>query len=139
VRFQQHRDVSCHQVVFPARQGVEGNARHSARNISLLPSWSDKGLISTPVLKYADTRQPTRGCPPALGLTERITTPHAKKLICYKVLHKALNLGQVLWKESSPGMPATIRSRTFRLPACYLSTQKLKYDLYGRGFSKKGC
>jgi hypothetical protein len=84
-------------------------------------------------------RQPTRGCPPALGLTERITTPHAKKLICYKILHKASNLGQVLWKELSPGMPATIRSRTFRPPACYLSTQKLKYDLYGKGCSKTGC
>ena len=24
----------------PARQGAEGNARHSDRNVSLLPSWS---------------------------------------------------------------------------------------------------
>jgi len=39
-RFQQHRDASCHQVSFPARQGAEGNSRHSDRNISLFPSWS---------------------------------------------------------------------------------------------------
>ena len=32
-RFQQHRDVSCYQVFFPARQGAEGNSRHSDRNI----------------------------------------------------------------------------------------------------------
>jgi len=32
--------VSCHQVVFPARQGAEGNSRHSDRTISLFPSWS---------------------------------------------------------------------------------------------------
>jgi len=40
-QFQQHRDASCHQVFFfPARQGAEGNSRHSDRNISLCPSWS---------------------------------------------------------------------------------------------------
>jgi len=27
-RFQQHRDASCHQLFFPARQGTEGNSRH---------------------------------------------------------------------------------------------------------------
>ena len=32
-RFQQHRDASCHQLFFPARQGVEGNSCHSKRNI----------------------------------------------------------------------------------------------------------
>ena len=33
-RFQQHGDASCHQVFFfPARQRVEGNSRHSDRNI----------------------------------------------------------------------------------------------------------
>jgi len=32
-RFQQHGDASCHQVFFPARQGAEGNLRHSGRNI----------------------------------------------------------------------------------------------------------
>ena len=26
--------------LFPARQGAEGNSRHSHRNISLVPSWS---------------------------------------------------------------------------------------------------
>ena len=31
--FQQHRDASCHQVFFPARQGAEGNLRHSDRNV----------------------------------------------------------------------------------------------------------
>jgi len=39
-RFQQHWDASCHQVFFPARQGAEGNSRHSDRNNSLFPSWS---------------------------------------------------------------------------------------------------
>jgi len=39
-RFQQNWDASCHQVSFPARQGAEGNSRHSDRNISLFPSWS---------------------------------------------------------------------------------------------------
>jgi len=40
-RFQQHRDESCHQVsFFSARQGPEGNSRHSDINISLFPSWS---------------------------------------------------------------------------------------------------
>ena len=49
-RFQQHRDASCHQVFFfPARQGAEGNSRHSDRNISLFPSWLGWGLISTPI------------------------------------------------------------------------------------------
>jgi len=44
---------------FPARQGAEGNSRHSERNISLFHSWSSYELISTPVqlvqmyLKYA--------------------------------------------------------------------------------------
>ena len=39
-RFQQHRDASCHQDVFPLqRQGAEGNSRHYDRNISLFPSW----------------------------------------------------------------------------------------------------
>ena len=32
-RFQQHGDASCHQVFFRARQGAEGNSRHSDRNI----------------------------------------------------------------------------------------------------------
>ena len=40
VRFQQHRDASCHQVSFPARQGAEGNSHNSDKNLSLLPSWS---------------------------------------------------------------------------------------------------
>jgi len=35
--------------LFPARQGAEGNSRHSGRNISLFPSWSGYRLISTPV------------------------------------------------------------------------------------------
>jgi len=41
-RFQQHRDASCYQVPppTPARQGDEGNSRHSDRNISLFPSCS---------------------------------------------------------------------------------------------------
>jgi len=34
VRFQQHRDASCHQVFFPARQITEGNSRHCDRNIT---------------------------------------------------------------------------------------------------------
>jgi len=33
----------------PARQGAEGNSRHSNRNISFFPSWLGSGLISTPV------------------------------------------------------------------------------------------
>ena len=33
VRFQRHRDASYHQVFFSARQGAEGNSRHSDRNI----------------------------------------------------------------------------------------------------------
>jgi len=32
-RFQQHRDASYHQVLFPAMRGAEGNSRHSDRNI----------------------------------------------------------------------------------------------------------
>ena len=28
------------KLYFPARQGAEGNSRHSDRNISLFPSWS---------------------------------------------------------------------------------------------------
>ena len=33
-RFQQHRDAGCHRVFsLPARQGAEGNSRHSDRNI----------------------------------------------------------------------------------------------------------
>ena len=32
-QFQHHQDMSCHQVSFPARQGAEGNSRHSERNI----------------------------------------------------------------------------------------------------------
>jgi len=32
-RFQQHRDASCHQFFFSARQGAKGNLRHSGRNI----------------------------------------------------------------------------------------------------------
>ena len=39
-RIQQHGDSSCHQDFFPAKQGAEGNSRHSDRNISLFPSWS---------------------------------------------------------------------------------------------------
>jgi len=34
---------------FPARQGAEGNSRHSVRKISLFPSSSGWELISTPV------------------------------------------------------------------------------------------
>jgi len=48
-RFQQHRDATCHQVLFLARQGADGDSRHSDRNITLFPSWSGQGLISTPV------------------------------------------------------------------------------------------
>ena len=41
-RFQQHRVGSCHQVYLPpARQGEEGNSRHSERNIrEYSPSYS---------------------------------------------------------------------------------------------------
>jgi len=35
---------------FPTRQGAEGNSHNSGRNVSLFPSWSGKGLISTHVL-----------------------------------------------------------------------------------------
>jgi len=34
---------------FFARQGAEGNSHHCESNISLFPSWSGQGLISTPV------------------------------------------------------------------------------------------
>jgi len=34
-RFQQHGDASCHQIFFLARQGAEGNSRHSDRIITL--------------------------------------------------------------------------------------------------------
>jgi len=37
------------KLFFLARQGAEGNSCHSDRNISLFPSWSGYGLISTPV------------------------------------------------------------------------------------------
>jgi len=33
----------------PTRQDAEANSHHSDRNISLFPSWSGKGLTSTPV------------------------------------------------------------------------------------------
>ena len=33
-QFQQHRDASHQLVFFPARQGAEGNSRHSGRNIT---------------------------------------------------------------------------------------------------------
>jgi len=39
-------DIKC--FFFPARQGSEGNSRHSDINISLFPSWTGQGLISTP-------------------------------------------------------------------------------------------
>jgi len=32
-RFQQHGDVSCHQVLFPAKQGAEGKSRHSDKKL----------------------------------------------------------------------------------------------------------
>jgi len=35
-RFQQHRDTSCHNFFFFARQGAEENSRHSDRNISVV-------------------------------------------------------------------------------------------------------
>jgi len=38
-RFQQHRDARC-EVPFPAKQGDEGNSRHSDSNIRLFPSLS---------------------------------------------------------------------------------------------------
>ena len=50
-RFQQHRDASCHQVSFPARQGAEGNLRHSEREtLACFLSGRAKELsaISTP-------------------------------------------------------------------------------------------
>ena len=40
---------------FPARQGAEGNSRHSGRNVSLFLSWSGQGLISTPVEPVASS------------------------------------------------------------------------------------
>jgi len=40
LRYIQHRDASCHQFFFLARQGAEGNPHHYDRNISLFPSWS---------------------------------------------------------------------------------------------------
>ena len=40
----------------PARQGAEGNSRHSDRNFSLFPSWSGQGFISTPVLGLHECR-----------------------------------------------------------------------------------
>ena len=49
-RFQQHGVVNSHEVFFLARQSAEGNSRNSDRNISLFPSWSASGLISTPVM-----------------------------------------------------------------------------------------
>jgi hypothetical protein len=38
------------------------------------------------------SRQPTRGGPPAWGLGELLKTPHRKKLPCYEVDHKASDL-----------------------------------------------
>ena len=38
---------------FPARQGAEGNSCHSDRIISLFPSWSGLGLISTSVYQWS--------------------------------------------------------------------------------------
>ena len=44
-------NIETRKFCFLQRQGAEGNSRHSDRNISLCPSRSGKGLISTPVLK----------------------------------------------------------------------------------------
>ena len=46
------RDLSSSFFSLPARQGAEGNSRHSDRNISLFASWSGKGLISNPVIYF---------------------------------------------------------------------------------------
>jgi len=43
------------RVFFPARQGAEGSSRYSDRNISLFPSWSGQGLISTPIYYHHRT------------------------------------------------------------------------------------
>jgi len=50
---------------FPARQGPEGNSRHSDRKISLFPFLSGQGLISTPVRGSVG---PTDG----MGILEKI-------------------------------------------------------------------
>jgi hypothetical protein len=36
---------------FPAKQGAEGNSRHSEGNIRLFPSWSGQRLIRTPLVE----------------------------------------------------------------------------------------
>jgi len=46
---------AMHQVSFPARLGAQGNARDSDTNISLFPSWSSYGFISTHVHLAVDT------------------------------------------------------------------------------------
>jgi hypothetical protein len=38
------------------------------------------------------SRQPTRGGPPPWGLGEVLTSPHRKKLPCYKTFHWVSNL-----------------------------------------------
>ena len=74
-RFQQHRDTSCHQdFFFPARQGAEGNSRHSeyGPSYAIVKNWVaqfKRGDFST-----CDASRPGR--PKTVTTPEIIDTIH---------------------------------------------------------------
>ena len=50
VRLQQHRDASSHQVFFSARQGTEGNSRHSESHIrGIYTTLCHRQKLGTPI------------------------------------------------------------------------------------------
>jgi len=59
--------------------------------------------VPTNTPKYADID--TSGCPPALGLTDRITTTHAKKINMLQNITQGLELGTGTLERVKSGNP----------------------------------
>ena len=80
-RFQKHGDASCHQVFFffPARQGVEGNSRHSDRKLgehapsyATVKSW----VVQFKRGYFSSSNAPRPGRPKTLNTPEIIDQIH---------------------------------------------------------------
>jgi len=71
-RFKQHGDASCHQIFIPARQGVEGNSRHSERNIRETCTIEGHRKNWVALFKHGDFSTCVAPCP---GLPKTVTTP----------------------------------------------------------------
>ena len=105
-QFQQHGDASYHQVFFPARQGAQGNSRHSDRNIRVrAPSYATvkKWVVLFKRGDFSTCDTPRPGRPKTVTTPEIIDQIHEQILEDRRISAKSIaeQLGISRWVHHS--------------------------------------